>query len=93
MHCSRVVHINNGGLGDVAAHLGGNVDDALEAFVAPMRGQSPHVMRSFKAMALHLRRNDRAEMDRLETANFGFAWAHPDHDRAVDRLLNKMKPA
>lgn len=81
------------GLYNATAEDGVSLDDALEAFVAPMRGQSPHVMRSFKAMALHLRRNDRAEMDRLETANFGFAWAHPDHDRAVDRLLNKMKPA
>jgi hypothetical protein len=48
-------------------------------------------MRAFKEMALHLRRNDREEMDRLETYNFGLAWAHPDHDRAVDRLLNKTR--
>ena len=46
---------------------------------------------SFKAMALHLRQNNREEMDRLETRNFGVAWAHPDHDRAVERLLNKTR--
>lgn len=81
------------GLYNAAADEGVSLNDALEAFIAPMRVQSPHVMRSFKAMALHLRGNDRTEMDQLETTNFGFAWAHPDHDRAVERLLTKTKPA
>ncbi len=79
------------GLYNVAADESASLEDALEAFIAPMRGQSPHVMRSFKAMALHLRQNNRVEMDRLETRNFGRAWAHPDHDRAVERLLSKMR--
>lgn len=77
------------GLYNVAADARTSLDDTLEAFIAPMRGQSPHVMRSFKAMALHLRQSNREEIDLLETNNFGFAWAHPDHDRAVDRLLSK----
>lgn len=77
------------GLYNATAGEGVSLEEALEDFIAPMRGQSPHVMRSFKAMALHLRRNNREEMDRLETRNFGVAWAHPDHDRAVERLLNR----
>jgi enoyl-CoA hydratase len=68
-----------------------SLDDALEAFIAPMRRQSPHVMRSLKALALQLRKENREGMDQLETKNFGFAWAHPDHDSAVDRLLNKTR--
>ena len=79
------------GLYNATADHGTSLEDALEDFIAPMRGQSPHVMRSFKAMALHLRQNGRKEMDQLETHNFGFAWAHPDHDRAVERLLNKTR--
>tara|TARA_R110002020_G_scaffold57596_4_gene158432 strand:+ start:24656 stop:25429 length:774 start_codon:yes stop_codon:yes gene_type:complete len=79
------------GLYNTAADDQTSLDDALEAFIAPMRQQSPHVMRSFKAMALHLRQNNREEMDRLETHNFGLAWAHPDHDRAVERLLSKTR--
>jgi enoyl-CoA hydratase len=79
------------GLYNATAGDGTALEDALEAFIAPMRSQSPHVMRSFKAMALHLRQKDREEMDRLETQNFGIAWAHPDHDRAVERLLNKTR--
>ena len=79
------------GLYNAVADAGMSLEDALEAFIAPMRGQSPHVMRSFKAMALHLRQNNREEMDRLETRNFGVAWAHPDDDRAVERLLNKTR--
>jgi enoyl-CoA hydratase len=79
------------GLCNAIAEDGATLDDAVEAFIAPMRGQSPHVMRSFKAMALHLRQSGRAEIDGMETRNFGLAWAHPDHDRAVDRLLNRTR--
>ena len=77
------------GLYNATAAQGVALEEALEDFIAPMRGQSPHVMRSFKELALHLRQNDRDEMDRLETHNFSLAWAHPDHDRAVERLLNR----
>lgn len=79
------------GLYNATADEGIALEDAVESFIRPMLGQSPHVMRAFKEMALHLRRSDREEMDRLETYNFGLAWAHPDHDRAVDRLLNKTR--
>lgn len=79
------------GLYNVVAEDGVPLAQTLDSFIAPMRGQSPHVMRAFKAMALHLRQNDRDAMDQLETHNFGIAWAHPDHDRAVDRLLSKTR--
>lgn len=65
------------------------LEDALELFIAPMRTQSPHVMRAFKALTLHVRRDGRSDMDRTETENFGLAWAHPDHDRAVEKLLDR----
>lgn len=79
------------GLYNAVAEDGVSLARALETFIAPMLGQSPHVMRSFKAMALHLRQTDRDALDQLETRNFGRAWAHPDHDRAVDRLLGKAR--
>jgi len=79
------------GLYNATADEQTSLEDAVEAFIAPIRSQSPHVLRSFKAMALHLRQNNREEMDSLETRNFGLAWAHPDHDRAVERLLNKTR--
>lgn len=77
------------GLYNCHAAEGQTLDDVLEQFIAPMRTQSPHVMRAFKALALHIRSEGRADMDRTETGHFGLAWAHPDHDRAVDDLLNK----
>jgi enoyl-CoA hydratase len=80
------------GLYNAVAQGDNELDGTLEAFIAPMRVQSPHVMRSFKALALHLRMEQREDMDRTETANFGFAWAHPDHDMAVKRLFNRVKP-
>lgn len=79
------------GLYNAVAEAGTSLDTALEVFMAPMLEQSPHVMRSFKSMALRMRNHDRDEMDHLETRNFGYAWAHPDHDHAVKRLLNKMR--
>lgn len=80
------------GLYNMVADEVTSLEDAVQAFIAPMRSQSPHVMRSFKALALPLRSEKREDMDRLETKNFAFAWAHPDHDEAVDRLLNKTRP-
>ena len=77
------------GLYNLHAAADETLSDVLENFIAPMRSQSPHVMRAFKALALHMRSEGRAEMDRTETGYFGRAWAHPDHDRAVDELLNK----
>ena len=65
------------------------LEAALDEFTAPMRRQAPQVMRAFKALALHLRREGREEMDRTETRQFGLTWAHPDHDRAVEGLLSK----
>jgi enoyl-CoA hydratase len=79
------------GLYNATADEGTTLEDTVEIFIGPMREQSPHVMRAFKEMALHLRRKNREEMDTLETRNFGFAWAHPDHDSAVDRLLNNTR--
>ncbi len=67
------------------------LEEALEAFIAPMLEQSAHVMRAFKALALHVRRDGREEMDRTETENFAKAWAHPDHDLAVERVVNRKR--
>lgn len=77
------------GLYNCHAAEGETLDKVLEDFIAPMRTQSPHVMRAFKALALHVRSEGRADIDRTETEHFGLAWAHPDHDRAVEDLLNK----
>lgn len=79
------------GLYNAVADGDTSLDMALAAFISPMRAQSPHVVRAFKAMALHLKANDREAMDQLETRNFGLAWAHPDHDRAVERLSNRKR--
>lgn len=77
------------GLFDAVAAPDQSLDEALEAFIAPMRGQAPQVMRAFKALAIELRCRDRETLDATETAQFGRTWAHPDHDAAVERLLSR----
>lgn len=78
-------------LGLINAVAEGETDfeTAIDAYLEPMRRQSPHVMRAFKALVLPSRTEGRATLDEIETANFSHAWAHPDHDAAVADLLNK----
>lgn len=71
----------------------GDAETSFEAtvadFLGPMQRQSPHVMRAFKALAMPLRIEGRVALDHIETEHFGMTWAHPDHDAAVEQLLDR----
>ncbi|MDP6390011.1 MAG: enoyl-CoA hydratase/isomerase family protein [Alphaproteobacteria bacterium] len=76
------------GLVDVAAGDGQSLDDCLEAFLAPIMGQAPQVLRAFKALNLGARRGlPRDELMQLETRLFADTWVHQDHWDAADKLL------
>jgi enoyl-CoA hydratase len=76
------------GLFDVSAGEGQSLDDCLEAFLAPITGQAPQVLRAFKALSLGSRRDlPRDEIMQLETRLFADTWVHQDHWDAADKLL------
>jgi enoyl-CoA hydratase len=76
------------GLVDVAAGEGQSLDDCLEAFLAPIMRQTPHVLRAFKTLNLGSRRDlPRDQLMQLETRLFADTWAHQDHWDAADKLL------
>ena len=78
------------GLADAAAKDGVNLDEAVSGFLKPMLKQSPHVMRSFKALNLAQRRGaSRQELLDLETREFAAAWVHADHWAAAAGILKK----
>jgi enoyl-CoA hydratase/carnithine racemase len=79
------------GLINDAASQGESLDDALERFTAPIRQQAPQVLRAFKALRAHENGRGREELDEIETVRFSETWAHPDHDSAVERLMNRME--
>jgi enoyl-CoA hydratase len=79
------------GLFNDAASEAETLSDVLERFTAPMRQQAPQVMRAFKALQLQDSAHWRQELDTIETVRFGEAWAHPDHDAAVARVLKRME--
>ncbi|WP_099866850.1 enoyl-CoA hydratase/isomerase family protein [Pararhizobium haloflavum] len=81
------------GLIDAAAGESETLDEAMDRFISPMLSQAPQVMRAFKALAIEAKNAGRDTMDGIETARFGEVWAHPDHDAAVDAILNKAKRA
>ncbi len=73
---------------DVAAGNGQSLDDCLKAFLTPIMGQAPQVLRAFKALSLRARRAPpRDDLMQLETQLFADTWAHQDHWDAADKLL------
>jgi enoyl-CoA hydratase len=81
------------GLVDDAASGEETLDQAIERFIEPMRQQAPQVMRAFKALAIEAKNAGRIALDDIETIRFGGVWAHPDHDAAVEAILNKARRA
>ena len=78
------------GLADAVTAEDGDLDQTLAAFLEPMRGKAPQVMRAFKALTLEQRQGTpRPELMALETRLFADAWVHPDHWAAADGILNK----
>lgn len=65
--------------------------EAVDRFVAPFRRQAPQVLRAFKALSIAHRHLDREAADRMETDLFSGTWAHPDHDAAVERLMQRTR--
>jgi enoyl-CoA hydratase len=77
---------------DAIAAEGQDLDGALEEFLAPIRQQTPRVLRAFKALATAARRGlPRQEMEELETASLAETWVHPDHWAAADKILGPRR--
>lgn len=80
---------------DDAARLGladavdDHVDAAVARLLAPMRRQSAHVLRGFKAIVRAHDRENRSAVDAAETDAFVNAWVHPDHWAAAAQALTK----
>jgi enoyl-CoA hydratase len=71
------------GLFDGVESGGGGFEAAVEAFVRPMTGRPPQVMRAIKAASLAARMHDIEGQHAVETDNFGITWPHEDHWAAV----------
>ena len=80
------------GLFDRVAEKGESLEAAVEAFVAPMLGQAPQVLRAFKRLALEAFAGaPKAELDALETRLFSAAWVHQDHWDAAAKILSRER--
>jgi len=80
------------GLFDRVAGEGESLEEVLEAFVAPMLGQAPQVLRAFKRLALEaFAGHPRAELDALETRLFSEVWVHQDHWDAAAKILSSER--
>lgn len=67
---------------------GETLNEAVEAFLAPMRKQAPQVMRVFKALGqAHRRGESRDAMQEIETKMFVGTWVHDDHWAAAEKVL------
>jgi enoyl-CoA hydratase/carnithine racemase len=80
------------GLADAVAPAAA-LDAALDAFIAPILGQTRAVLRGCKAQARSAR-NGRSQDERraLELDAFVATWTHDDHWAAVDRILDRSQP-
>lgn len=76
------------GLYDAVGARGEDIEQTIEAFLGPIRKQTPQSMRAFKAVSdAHRRGADRAEMHEVETAMFVKTWVHDDHWEAAEKVL------
>ncbi|MCP3935525.1 MAG: enoyl-CoA hydratase/isomerase family protein [Actinomycetia bacterium] len=67
-------------------------DDVVDAFVAPMERQSPHVTRTYKALATAARMGgSREHLEEVELSHFSRNWMHDDHWEALDAFLNRTR--
>jgi enoyl-CoA hydratase len=78
------------GLADAVAEPKESLDDAVARFLAPLQALAPHVLRSFKALAVAARDGKpRAEIDAIEDDRLAANWQHPDHWAAAAGALKK----
>jgi enoyl-CoA hydratase len=78
------------GLADAVAKPDESLDDAIERYLAPLQAQAPHVLRSFKTLAMAARDGKpRAEIDAIEDDRLVANWRHPDHWAAAAGALKK----
>lgn len=80
------------GLFDSLAEDGIQLEEAVNAFLAPMLRMQPQVLRAFKALAAAERRGEPHEtLCATETHNFVKTWVHPDHWIAAEKALKPRK--
>ena len=80
------------GLIDAITDDGESLENCALRFLAPIRRQTPRVIRAYKAMAIAAR-NDRTRDERLECEVQGFVntWCHDDHWHAAERILKENR--
>jgi len=78
------------GLYDRCAAEGEAFEAVVDAFVAPMERQSPHVTRTYKALAIAARMGgNREHLEEVELSHFARNWMHDDHWEALEAFLNR----
>jgi len=80
------------GVAEAVAPEGQDFPAFVEDYIAPLRRQTPRVLRAFKAQALAARFGlPDAERRRIERAVFVETWVHDDHWEAADKILAPAK--
>ncbi|MFQ5557566.1 MAG: enoyl-CoA hydratase/isomerase family protein [Acidimicrobiales bacterium] len=78
------------GLYDLVAAPSESLDRALDGFLAPMLRQAPHVLRSYKSLAVARRMDDRRSvLEAVELDDFVRNWVHEDHWSALAAFLSR----
>lgn len=79
------------GIAQAVASSDETIDDAMEAFLKPIRNKKPQVMRAFKALAIEARKAGEGQRMRdLEQRLLVGTWCHPDHWEAHDKVLARI---
>ena len=66
--------------------------EVVDEFVAPMLRQSPHVPRTYKALAVAARMGGaREHLEDVELSHFARNWMHDDHWAALEAFLNRSR--
>ena len=80
------------GLYDRCAVEGEAFEEVVDDFVAPMLRQSPHVTRTYKALAIAARMGgSREHLEEVELGHFSRNWMTDDHWEALEAFLNRNR--
>ncbi|MCP4222737.1 MAG: enoyl-CoA hydratase/isomerase family protein [Actinomycetia bacterium] len=80
------------GLYDLCAGPDEPFDQVVDEFVVPIVRQSPHVARTYKALAIATRMGGpREHLEEVELSHFSRNWMHDDHWTALDAFLNRSR--
>lgn len=91
---SPIDHVNGLTIGiyDAAAGPDATLAETLDAYLAPLRRQKPHVLRTHKALAIEARMGgDRRVLEDIEAQRFADNWVHQDHWDALHAFLNRTR--